>query len=64
MTHLEWDLTTFLGVDSNYWDMEVLIEEGDPATEVDTSATGDARKSLAAGETLEEVVVVVDEPPA
>ena len=41
MAYLEWDLSSFSGVNSNYWDMEVSVEEGDPAMEDDTSAAAD-----------------------
>ena len=41
LAHLEWDLSDFSGVDSDYWDMEVSTEEGDPATGTVTSAAAD-----------------------
>ena len=62
LTHPEWDLTAFSRVNSDYYNIEVSIEEGDPATEVGTSTAGDVGKTRAAGETEEDAVEVEDEP--
>ena len=64
MTHPEWDLTTFSEVDLDYWDIEVLDEEGDLTTEAGTNAAGDTGKTRATGETKEDAVEVNDEPAA
>ena len=61
LTHPEWDLIAFSGVDSDYWAMEVSAEKGDLATEAGTSATGDAGKTRATGKTEEDTVEVDDE---
>ena len=64
LNHLEWDLSAFSRVDSDYWDMEASIEGEDPIAGVGTDATGASRRAEAADGTKEENLVVVDDPPA
>ena len=39
LAHLEWDLSAFSGIDSNYWDTEVSVRAEDPLGEVYTYST-------------------------
>ena len=60
LSHSEWDLSTFSGIDSNYWDKDVPTKEVAPATEVDTSVSGDDGQGRVVGQTKKGEVEVVD----
>ena len=50
LAHLEWDLSAFSGVDSDYWDAEVSIRAKDPLGEVGVGSARGENPTVEVGE--------------
>ena len=77
MDHLEWDLSTSSGVDSDYWEEEALAEGGGTLVEAKAGSTegrdaareteevgGQETLETQVGSVSEQIVQIVDDEPA
>ena len=63
LAHPEWDLSSFSGVDSNYWDTEASVEGEDPIARVSTDTAGASGGVEVSSRTEKEYLVDVVDPP-